>query len=76
MVLSYRFYAIMERDEFAGRRCVAMAILVQKDEGLCLSFAVPLHLTVLLWDQHSDRRAKTEAELLWYYVATMPPYLN
>ena len=33
----------LERDEFAGRRCVALAILVQKDEGPSLSPAVLLY---------------------------------
>ena len=31
----------LEHDEFAGRRCLALPILVQKDEGQSLSLAGP-----------------------------------
>ena len=65
----------LERDEFAGRGCVALPILVQKDEGPSLSLAGPPGLAVFLWDLYSDRRAKTDTELLWYYVASPNPWL-
>ena len=52
----------MERDEFAGRRCVALPILVQKDEGPSFSLAGRPGLAVFLRDLNSDRRAKSEAE--------------
>ena len=38
----------LERDEFAGRRCVALSILVQKDEGPSLSLVGPPGLAVFL----------------------------
>ena len=62
-------------DEFAGQRCVALPILVQKDEGPSLSLACPPGLAVFLRDMDFDRRAKTETELLWYYVASPNPWL-
>ena len=37
-----------ERDEIVGRRCVAVPILVQKDEGSSLSLAGPPGLAVFL----------------------------
>ena len=54
---------------------MALPILVQKDEGLCFSLAGPAGLAVFLQDLDSDRRAKTETELLWYYVAAPNPWL-
>ena len=68
------YWTSLERDE-AGRRCVALPILVQKDEGSSLSLAGPPGLAVFLRDLDSDRRAKTETELLWYYVASPNPCL-
>ena len=65
----------VERDEFAGRSCVALPIFVQKDEGPSLSLAVPPGLSVFLRDLDFDCRAKTETELLWYYVASPNPWL-
>ena len=38
----------VERDEFAGRSCVALPIFVQKDEGPSLSLAVPSGLAIFL----------------------------
>ena len=38
----------LERDEFAGRRCVALPILVQKDEGPSHWLASPPGLAVFL----------------------------
>ena len=38
----------LEHDEFAGRRCVALSILVQKDEGPSLSLAGPACLAIFL----------------------------
>ena len=38
----------LERDEFAGGRCVALPILVQKDEVPSLSLAGPPGLAVFL----------------------------
>ena len=58
----------LKHDEFAGRRCVVLLILVQKDEGPSFSFAGPPNVAVFLLDLDSDRRAKWETELLWYYV--------
>ena len=66
----------LERDEFAGRRCVALPILVQMAEGPNLSLAGPPGLAVFLWYLDSDQRAKTEAELLWYYVTSPNPWLS
>ena len=45
-------------------RCVALPIFVQKAEGPSLSLAGPPGLAVFLRDMDTDRRAKTEAELL------------
>ena len=70
-----RGFVISERDEFTGRRCVALPIIVQKDEGPSLSLAGPPGFAVFLRDLHSDRRAETEAELFWYYVASPNPWL-
>ena len=66
----------LEGDEFAGRICVALPILVQQDEGPSLSLAGLAGLAVLLRDLDSDRRAKTNTELLWYYVASPNPWLR
>ena len=49
---------------------MALPILVQKDEGPSLSLAGPPGLAVFLRDLDFDRRADTETELLWYYVAS------
>ena len=38
----------LERNEFAGQRCVALPILVQRDEGPSLSLAGPPGLAVFL----------------------------
>ena len=38
----------LERDEFAGRRFVALPIFVQKDEGQSLSLADPPGLAIIL----------------------------
>ena len=50
---------------------MALPILVQKDEGPTFLLAGPTGLAVFLRDLDSDRRAKTETELLWDYV--VPP---
>ena len=50
---------------------IVLPILVQKDEGPSFSLAGPPGLAVFLRDLDSDRRAKTETELLWDYV--VPP---
>ena len=55
--------------------CVALPIPVQRDEGPSLSLAGPPGLVLFLLDLNSDRRAKTETELLWYYVASPNPWL-
>ena len=57
-------------------RCVALPIFVQKAEGPSLSLAGPPGLAVFLRDMDTDRRAKTEAELLCYYVASPNPWLQ
>ena len=54
---------------------MALPILLQKDEGPSLSLAGPPGLAVFLRDLDSDRRAKTETELVWYYVASPNPWL-
>ena len=54
----------LERDEFAGRRCVALPILEQKDEGPSLSLARPPCLAELSETWTLDRRAEAETDHL------------
>ena len=66
----------LERDEFAGRMCVALPVLARKDEGQSVTLASSPGLVVLLLDLDSlDRRAKSETELLWYFVTPPNPWL-
>ena len=66
----------LDCEEFAGRRCVALPILVQKVEGPSLSLAGPPGLAVILWDLDSDRRAKTETELFLYSTLSLTRILG
>ena len=58
------------------RRCVALAIIEQKDESPSFLLAGPAGIAVFLWELDSDRRAKTQTELLGYYVASPNPWLS
>ena len=49
--------------ELTERTCVALPILVQKDEGPRFSLAGPPGLAVFLRGLDSDRRVKTDSEL-------------
>ena len=54
---------------------MALSKLVEKNEGPSFPIACPPGLVVFLQDLDSERRAKTEIELLWYYVASPNPCL-
>ena len=62
-------------DEVAGRRCVALPTLVQKNKGSTLSRARPRSLDAChaSTDLDFDRRARRETELLCYYVTSQNP---
>ena len=47
---------------------MALPILAQKVESPTFSLGRPAGLAIFLRDLDSDRRAKTEIELFWYYV--------
>ena len=65
----------LERDEFAGRWCVALPILVQKDKDSSLSLACLPALVVFLRVLDPDRRDKANYELPSYCVSSTNPWL-
>ena len=69
----------LDCDEFAGRRCGALPILVQKDDGPSFSLASPAGLAMFLRDLGTLtgelRVRRAETDLLWYYVASLIPWL-
>ena len=52
---------------------MSLPTLVQKDE--IFSPSCPSAIAMILRDLDSDRRDKTEAELLWYYATSPNPWL-
>ena len=65
----------LERDELAGCMCMALPILVQRDEESSISLADPIDFDVFLRDLEYDRRANAVGELLWCYVVSPNPWL-
>ena len=61
----------VERDEFAGRMCVALPLLVLKEEGSSFSLSGPAGLAIFMQDLDCDRRAKSETFLNFFATISL-----